>query len=70
MNAESHNATERPVAAAPAKEQFGPGLGRQDARPANSRRDVMNTLLGKNNLSASDLSGDDPYNNTGKFFRR
>ena len=70
MNAETHNATERPVAAAPATEQFGPGLGRRDARPVSNRRDVMNTLLGKNNLSASDLSGDDPYNSTGKFFRR
>lgn len=61
---------ERPAATAPVTEQFGPGLGRQDARTVNSRRDVMNTLLGKNNLSASDLSGNDPYNSTGKFFRR
>ena len=49
-------------------EQFGPGLHRPP--PVNSRRDVMNTLLGKNNLVASDLSGEDPYNSTGKFFRR
>jgi hypothetical protein len=62
--------TERPTGPAPASEQFGPGLERREAQPVNSRRDVMNTLLGKNNLVACDLSGDDPYNSTGKFFRR
>jgi hypothetical protein len=30
----------------------------------------MDTLLGKNNLSAVDLSGSDPYNAQGKHFRR
>jgi hypothetical protein len=50
--------------------QNGPGRERRAAPPVNSRSDVMNTLLGKNNLSASDLSGNDPYNSTGKFFRR
>jgi len=70
MSTETHNPTERPAATAPVTEQFGPGLGRQDVPPVNSRRDVMNTLLGKNNLSASALTGDDPYNSTGKFFRR
>jgi len=63
--------TERPADPAPVSEQFGPSLGRREApQPANARRDVMNTLLGKNNLVATDLSGDDPYNSTGKFFRR
>lgn len=33
-------------------------------------RDVMETLLGKNNLVAIDVSGGDPYNATGRFVRR
>jgi hypothetical protein len=38
--------------------------------PASEKRKVMDTLLGKNNLSAADVSGDDPYNATGRHFRR
>jgi hypothetical protein len=30
----------------------------------------METLLGKNNLAAIDASGGDPYNATGRHFRR
>jgi hypothetical protein len=30
----------------------------------------MDTLLGQNDLAAYDTSGTDPYNATGKFFRR
>ena len=30
----------------------------------------MDTLLGENNLAAYDASGDDPYNATGRHFRR
>jgi len=30
----------------------------------------MSTLLGKHDLQAVDLAGEDPYNSTGKFFRR
>jgi hypothetical protein len=37
---------------------------------APEKRNVMDTLLGKNNLSAADLSGNDPYNATGRHFRR
>jgi len=54
-------------------ERVGPGL---NTRPnptqstPSSKRDVMNTLLGKNNLAAADLSGNDPYNATGRHFRR
>lgn len=70
MSTEIHNPTGKPAGAAPVTEQIGPGLGRQDVPPPNTRRDVMDTLLGKNKLSASDLTGDDPYNSTGKFFRR
>jgi hypothetical protein len=38
-------------------------------RPA-TRGEVMNVLLGASNLSASDISGADPYNATGRHFRR
>jgi hypothetical protein len=38
--------------------------------PSAEQRNVMDTLLGKNNLSAVDLSGSDPYNAMGKHFRR
>jgi hypothetical protein len=30
----------------------------------------MDTLLGENTLSASDVGGSDPYNTTGRQFRR
>jgi hypothetical protein len=39
-------------------------------QPAHTRSSVMDTLLGQNNLSAFDASGNDPYNTTGKFVRR
>jgi len=35
-----------------------------------TKRNVMDTLLGENNLSAIDASGADPYNATGRQFRR
>jgi hypothetical protein len=59
--------------AAPRGKRVGSGLaGRPDAQApaASEKRDVMDTLLGKNNLTASDVSGNDPYNATGRFFRR
>ena len=43
------------------------------ARPRvepKTRRNVMDTLLGENNLSAVDAGGNDPYNATGRQFRR
>lgn len=54
-----------------AAEQYGPGLAARQKRAAeNTGREVMDTLLGRNNLAAYDASGGDPYNATGKFFRR
>jgi hypothetical protein len=38
--------------------------------PPLTKRGVMDTLLGENNLSASDVGGSDPYNTTGSQFRR
>jgi len=43
---------------------------RPQAPAANTRRSVMDTLLGQNNLAAYDASGNDPYNTTGRFARR
>ena len=58
--------------AMPAGERVGPGLGaRTRTQPAPaSRPEVMETLLGKHNLAAVDASGGDPYNATGRHFRR
>jgi len=48
--------------------------GRKPAKRAPpdtlTRRGIMDTLLGENNLAAYDASGNDPYNTTGKTFRR
>lgn len=56
----------------PQGDRVGPGLARRPKSPsvATEKRDVLDTLLGKNNLSASDISGNDPYNATGRHFRR
>jgi hypothetical protein len=41
------------------------------AKPVqHTRASVMNALLGDNDLSATDVSGSDPYNATGRQFRR
>jgi hypothetical protein len=60
------------AAATPAGDRMSRGLRpRADSEPqAPPRRDVMETLLGKHNLSATDPSGGDPYNATGRHFRR
>ena len=58
------------AAAKPKHEQVGPGLTPRKPQGADAKRSVMDTLLGKNNLSAIDPSGSDPYNATGRFFRR
>jgi hypothetical protein len=51
-------------------ERGGSGTSNRQQPTAPEKRKVMDTLLGKNNLSATDLSGDDPYNATGRHFRR
>lgn len=59
-------------ATGPGHEQVVPSLGRPaPVRTADtSRRSVMDTLLGNNQLAALDGSGGDPYNATGRLFRR
>ncbi|MEJ0085993.1 MAG: hypothetical protein WDO72_09940 [Pseudomonadota bacterium] len=67
------------VPVTPQSEQYGPGLSRKAARTraderkaaaTGSRLDVMDKLLGENNLAAVDAGGSDPYNATGRQFRR
>jgi hypothetical protein len=65
MSSATENQAQRTRTAAPP----APAV-RQKQREALSGRDVMDTLLGQNDLSAYDVSGTDPYNATGKFFRR
>jgi hypothetical protein len=60
------------AAATPDGERVGPGLSRPDKprRQPLTRRGVMDTLLGENDLAAVDGAGGDPYNATGRHFRR
>jgi hypothetical protein len=61
------------VPATPGGDRVGPGLSRPRQAPApaaKSPRSVMDTLLGENDLAAYDSSGNDPYNATGRQFRR
>lgn len=65
------------AAATPDGDRVGPGLSRASQTPEVSRtrapqtkRSVMDTLLGKNDLSAQDPGGSDPYNATGRHLRR
>ncbi len=86
MSPEIENHIDWVAAATPIGEQVGPGLSpRKTARPAEparraanshggtttvSQRNVMDKLLGQNNLAAHDERGNDPYNATGRQFRR
>jgi hypothetical protein len=64
------------VPATPQGEQYGPGLARKARAAANatanavSKHSVMEKLLGQNSLAALDPAGSDPYNATGRQFRR
>jgi hypothetical protein len=71
MSPAAYDQVERSRPATPAAEHVGPGLStRRRSQAANPGRSVMDTLLGQNSLAAYDSSGGDPYNATGKFFRR
>ena len=72
MSAGNDNQIDWTAAATPQGEAVVPSLGSKPkarALPA-TKRDVMNTLLGENNLAAQDAGGNDPYNATGRQFRR
>jgi hypothetical protein len=60
------------TAAATPSEGVVPSLSRP-AKPSavpQTKRAVMDMLLGQNNLAAFDAGGNDPYNATGRQFRR
>jgi hypothetical protein len=59
------------TAAATPNEGVVPSLSKPALpRPQPTKRNVMDTLLGENNLAAYDAGGNDPYNATGRQFRR
>jgi hypothetical protein len=59
------------TAAATPNEGVVPSLSRPaKPRVQPTKREVMDTLLGENNLAAYDAGGNDPYNATGRQFRR
>jgi hypothetical protein len=71
MNPGIQNPTDRPTRPV-AGEQAAADPARQQRRSPveTSRHEVMNTLLGDNNLAAFDAYGGDPYNATGRHLRR
>jgi len=63
--------TETPVQKTVEGNRAAPVLAARAASPsAADRHQVMDTLLGENRLVAVDVSGGDPYNATGRLFRR
>ena len=72
MNSGIDNQIQSASASGQGHEQVVPSLGRPvPGRPVTvTRRNVMDTLLGNHQLAALDGSGGDPYNATGRLFRR
>jgi hypothetical protein len=72
MSPGNDNQVDWTAAATPAGERVAPSLSpKQKSRVVpQTRRNVMDTLLGENNLAAHDAGGSDPYNATGRQFRR
>jgi hypothetical protein len=56
----------------PGNERVAPSLSRskKPAQPPATSRSTLDKLLGDSNLTAYDASGNDPYNATGRQFRR
>jgi hypothetical protein len=75
MSPGNDNQVDWTAASTPAGESVAPSLSR-NAKPKpprvlpTTKRGVMDALLGENNLSATDAGGNDPYNATGRQFRR
>lgn len=66
-----NNDIHRTVPATPGGEGVMPTLSRRWPAPKPASKDeVVDTLLGKHDLVALDESGRDPYNATGRHFRR
>jgi hypothetical protein len=72
MSMATDNQVDWTAAATPQGERIAPSLSRpqQPKTTPQSRRSVMDTLLGESKLSASETGGGDPYNATGRWFRR
>ncbi len=75
MSAGKDNQLDWTAASIPEGERVAPSLApRKPAAPPRkgpqTRTHVMDTLLGKSDLSAIDVTGSDPYNATGRHFRR
>lgn len=71
MSPGNDNQVDWTAAATPQGERVAASLSRQKPRVLpQTKRSVMDTLLGENNLSAHDAGGSDPYNATGRQFRR
>jgi hypothetical protein len=60
------------VPSTPGSEGVVPSLSRprKPVEPPKPKRSTLDRLLGDNNLSAYDPAGNDPYNATGRQFRR
>ena len=60
------------VPSTPGNERVVPSLSRarKPAEPPQPKRTTLDKLLGDSNLTAFDPSGNDPYNATGRQFRR
>ncbi len=74
MSAGNDNQVDWTAASTPTGEAVAPSLSRNTrANPRilpTTKRGVMDALLGKNDLAALDAGGNDPYNATGRQFRR
>jgi len=72
MSREKDKRVDWTAAATPAGGGVVSSLSRrpQSRETPATRRNVMDTLLGQNKLSAFDAGGSDPYNATGRQFRR
>jgi hypothetical protein len=71
MSFRNGNNIGRTAQATPAGDSVVSSLSRsQQVAAAITKSNVMDTLLGRNKLAALDDSGSDPYNATGRQFRR
>lgn len=72
MSMGTDNQVDWTAATTPEGERVAPSLTKSQKPRVipQTKRSVMDTLLGENNLTASDARGGDPYNATGRQFRR
>lgn len=74
MSPGNDNQVDWTAASTPSGEAVLPSLARNAKAKSRvlptTKRGVMDALLGQNNLAAQDAGGNDPYNATGRQFRR